>query len=90
MDRHHRESSYHQSETHERQRTETTGTLLIRSQLINDNIFEWSVALIVLNPDSLYYGGYFKAKLSFPKNYPYSPPGKRLLYYSQYYIRSKD
>ncbi|KAF1957253.1 hypothetical protein CC80DRAFT_410714 [Byssothecium circinans] len=43
-------------------------------ELINDNVFEWSVALIVLNPDSLYYGGYFKAKLSFPKNYPYSPP----------------
>lgn len=42
--------------------------------LINENILEWSVALIVLNPDSLYYGGYFKAKMSFPKNYPYSPP----------------
>lgn len=38
-------------------------------------MFEWSVALIVLNPDSLYYGGYFKAKMTFPKNYPYSPPG---------------
>ncbi|KAH7122807.1 ubiquitin-conjugating enzyme/RWD-like protein [Dendryphion nanum] len=43
-------------------------------ELINENVFEWSVALIVLNPDSLYYGGYFKAKMSFPKNYPYSPP----------------
>ncbi|KAL1392303.1 ubiquitin-conjugating enzyme/RWD-like protein [Phyllosticta capitalensis] len=43
-------------------------------QLINDNVFEWSVALIVLNPDSLYSGGYFKAKMTFPKNYPYSPP----------------
>ncbi|KAJ4302931.1 Ubiquitin-conjugating enzyme subunit [Kalmusia sp. IMI 367209] len=42
--------------------------------LINENVFEWSVALIVLNPDSLYYGGYFKAQLSFPKNYPFSPP----------------
>lgn len=42
--------------------------------LINDNIFEWSVALIVLNPDSLYYGGYFKAKMTFPRNYPYEPP----------------
>jgi ubiquitin-conjugating enzyme E2 R len=29
----------------------------------------------VLNPDSLYYGGYFKAKMSFSKNYPYTPPG---------------
>ncbi|KAM3418152.1 hypothetical protein BST61_g6356 [Cercospora zeina] len=42
--------------------------------LINDNIFEWSVALIVLNPDSIYYGGYYKAKMTFPKNYPYEPP----------------
>jgi len=23
----------------------------------------------------MYYGGYFKARLTFPKNYPYSPPG---------------
>jgi ubiquitin-conjugating enzyme E2 R len=43
-------------------------------ELINDDIYNWSVALIVLNPDSLYYGGYFKAKMHFPKNYPYSPP----------------
>ncbi|KAF1822980.1 uncharacterized protein K489DRAFT_410071 [Dissoconium aciculare CBS 342.82] len=42
--------------------------------LVNDNIFHWSVALIVLNPDSLYYGGYFKARMTFPANYPYSPP----------------
>jgi ubiquitin-conjugating enzyme E2 R len=44
-------------------------------QLIDDNIFKWSVALIVLNPDSLYYGGYYKAQITFPANYPYSPPG---------------
>lgn len=48
---------------------------LTASQLMNDNVFEWSVALIVLNPDSLYYGGYFKAKMTFPRNYPHSPPG---------------
>ncbi|KAF2861908.1 hypothetical protein K470DRAFT_256449 [Piedraia hortae CBS 480.64] len=42
--------------------------------LIDDNIFAWSVALIVLDPDSLYYGGYFKAKMTFPENYPYAPP----------------
>jgi ubiquitin-conjugating enzyme E2 R len=35
----------------------------------------WKVALIVTNPDSLYYGGYFVAKMAFPSNYPYSPPG---------------
>lgn len=42
--------------------------------LINENVRHWSVALIVLNPDSLYYGGYFKAQMKFPENYPYSPP----------------
>lgn len=47
------------------------------TSLVNDNIFEWSVALIVLNPDSLYYGGYFKAVMKFPKNYPYEPPDFR-------------
>jgi ubiquitin-conjugating enzyme E2 R len=47
-------------------------------QLVNDNVFEWSVALIVLNPDSLYYGGYFKARIMFPRNYPHSPPGTSL------------
>ena len=29
-------------------------------QLKDDNLFHWNVALIVLNQDSLYYGGYFK------------------------------
>ncbi|KAK4621551.1 Ubiquitin-conjugating enzyme E2 [Fulvia fulva] len=42
--------------------------------LINENIFEWSVSLVVLNPDSLYYGGYYKAKMTFPSQYPYAPP----------------
>lgn len=45
--------------------------------LLRENILEWSVALIVLNPDSLYYGGYFKAVMKFPTNYPYSPPDFR-------------
>lgn len=43
-------------------------------ELINENIFEWSIAIIVLNPDSMYYGGYLKAKMTFPRNYPHSPP----------------
>jgi len=43
-------------------------------ELVNDNVFHWKVALIVLNPTSVYYGGYFLANLNFPANYPYSPP----------------
>ncbi|EOD47699.1 ubiquitin conjugating enzyme [Neofusicoccum parvum] len=57
-------------------------------ELVNENIFEWDVALIVLNPDSIYYGGYFKAKMTFPKNYPFSPPDfkfMRSLYHPNVY-----
>ncbi|KAF8463593.1 ubiquitin-conjugating enzyme/RWD-like protein [Kalaharituber pfeilii] len=59
----------------------------VNVQLKDDNIFKWEVALIVLNPTSLYYGGYFKAssttsrkpspscgEMKFPKRYPYEPP----------------
>lgn len=45
-------------------------------QLENDDIFRWNIALVVVNPESLYYGGYFKASMTFPKNYPYSPPSR--------------
>lgn len=48
-------------------------------ELVNENIYEWIVALIVLNPDSQYYGGYFKAKMTFPQDYPYTPPDFKFL-----------
>lgn len=47
----------------------------VNLELKNDDIFNWTIGLIVLNPDSLFYGGYFKAAMKFPANYPYSPPG---------------
>lgn len=50
------------------------------AQLHNDDIFNWDVALIVINPDSMYYGGYFKASMTFPPNYPYAPPSKHFLH----------
>ncbi|EEP78910.1 conserved hypothetical protein [Uncinocarpus reesii 1704] len=46
----------------------------VNIELQNEDIFQWNIGLIVLNPDSLYYGGYFKARMTFPRNYPYSPP----------------
>lgn len=42
-----------------------------------ENIYRWNIALMVVNPDSVYTGGYFKCQLQFPKNYPYSPPDFR-------------
>ncbi|PLB37974.1 putative ubiquitin conjugating enzyme (UbcC) [Aspergillus candidus] len=51
----------------------------VNIELNEEDIFQWTIGLIVLNPDSLYYGGYFKASMKFPKNYPYSPPEFRFL-----------
>ncbi|XP_034656864.1 ubiquitin-conjugating enzyme E2 R2 [Drosophila subobscura] len=50
-----------------------------RVKLINDdNLFEWEVAIFG-PPDTLYQGGYFKAHMKFPHDYPYSPPTIRFL-----------
>ncbi|ERF69212.1 hypothetical protein EPUS_01169 [Endocarpon pusillum Z07020] len=46
----------------------------LKIELDDENIYRWNIALIILNPDSLYYGGYFKAIMTFPKDYPYIPP----------------
>ena len=40
------------------------------------NLHEWEVALFGA-PGTLYEGGYFKALLRFPQDYPYSPPSMR-------------
>ncbi|XP_053974714.1 ubiquitin-conjugating enzyme E2 R2 [Hylaeus anthracinus] len=48
-----------------------------RVKLVNeDNMFEWEVAIFG-PPDTLYEGGYFKALMKFPHDYPYSPPSIR-------------
>ncbi|KAK4945551.1 Ubiquitin-conjugating enzyme subunit [Elasticomyces elasticus] len=51
----------------------------VQIDIDEDNIYHWNLALLVLNPDSLYYGGYFKAQMNFPKDYPYKPPDFRFL-----------
>ncbi|CAI9302797.1 unnamed protein product [Lactuca saligna] len=40
------------------------------------NLFEWSVTIIG-PPDTLYDGGFFNAIMTFPQNYPNSPPTVR-------------
>lgn len=42
------------------------------------NMFDWDVGVFG-PPKTLYEGGYFKAKISFPQDYPYSPPTFRFL-----------
>ncbi|KAI4190521.1 MAG: hypothetical protein L6R41_000756 [Letrouitia leprolyta] len=46
----------------------------VNVELKEEDIFNWKIALIIINPDSLYYGGYFLASMKFPPNYPYAPP----------------
>lgn len=42
--------------------------------LVDDsNIFDWQVTIIG-PPDTLYEGGFFNARLTFPKDYPNQPP----------------
>lgn len=50
-----------------------------RVRLLDDsNLFDWEVAIFG-PPDTLYAGGYFKAHMKFPHDYPYSPPTVRFL-----------
>ncbi|CAD5206219.1 unnamed protein product [Bursaphelenchus okinawaensis] len=47
-------------------------------QADEQNLFKWTVAIFG-PPGTLYQGGYFKAAIKFPNNYPYSPPSVRFL-----------
>jgi len=50
-----------------------------RVKVLNDeDMFVWEVALFG-PPDTLYQGGYFKAHIKFPSDYPYNPPSIRFL-----------
>jgi len=44
----------------------------------NDNIYEWEI-MIIGPPETLYEGGFFKARMSFPKDYPLMPPKLRFI-----------
>ncbi|KIW07669.1 uncharacterized protein PV09_01609 [Verruconis gallopava] len=46
--------------------------------LVDDkNLFEWEVMLMISDECRLYGGGFFRARLSFPQDYPHSPPKMR-------------
>merc|ERR1719327_487876 len=50
-----------------------------RVKLVNEeDMFLWEVALFG-PPDTIYQGGYFKAHIKFPSDYPYNPPSVRFL-----------
>ncbi|KAK3325418.1 ubiquitin-conjugating enzyme/RWD-like protein [Apodospora peruviana] len=43
------------------------------------NLLKWRFALMVINSDSAFNGGYFKAEMTFTDDYPYQPPKFRFL-----------
>lgn len=45
----------------------------------DSNILKWHFALMVINSDSPFNGGYFKAEMTFTDEYPYQPPKFRFL-----------
>ncbi|KAI8074056.1 ubiquitin-conjugating enzyme/RWD-like protein [Gongronella butleri] len=42
----------------------------------DDNLFEWDL-MVIGAPETLYEGGFFKAKMTFPHDYPIMPPTMR-------------
>jgi ubiquitin-conjugating enzyme E2 G1 len=42
--------------------------------LVDNNIFEWEVMLMINDECKYYGGGFFRARLSFPPEYPLMPP----------------
>ncbi|TGZ78147.1 ubiquitin-conjugating enzyme [Ascodesmis nigricans] len=45
--------------------------------LVDDNIYQWEVMLMISDDCKFYGGGFFRARLDFPKDYPLSPPKMR-------------
>ncbi|KAK7522539.1 ubiquitin-conjugating enzyme/RWD-like protein [Phyllosticta citricarpa] len=42
--------------------------------LVDNNVFEWEVMLMISDDCKFYGGGFFRARLSFPTEYPLLPP----------------
>lgn len=42
--------------------------------LVDDNVFEWEVMLMINDECKFYGGGFFRARLTFPPEYPHLPP----------------
>ena len=71
-----------------------SNTLLLRRQLTeltkrpvegfsaglvdDNNLYEWEI-MIIGPPDTLYEGGFFKARLTFPPEFPIQPPKMRFI-----------
>lgn len=45
--------------------------------LVDSNVFEWEVMLMIDDDTKFYGGGFFRARLTFPPEYPLLPPKMR-------------
>ncbi|KAG0648584.1 Ubiquitin-ligase [Hyphodiscus hymeniophilus] len=46
----------------------------VNIEVSQQGLFKWDVGLMVVNSESVFNGGYFKAEMTFTDTYPYSPP----------------
>ncbi|KAF7864559.1 hypothetical protein EAF04_006691 [Stromatinia cepivora] len=51
----------------------------VNIELNEGALFKWEIGLMVVNDESAFNGGYFKAEMTFTDNYPYSPPTFKFL-----------
>lgn len=51
----------------------------VNIDLQEGSIFKWNIGLMVINPDSAFNGGYFKAEMTFTDKYPFLPPTFKFL-----------
>jgi ubiquitin-conjugating enzyme E2 R len=59
--------------------TSARGVTDLTCQTQQVSLFKWRFALMIINSDSAFNGGYFRAELTFSDDYPYQPPKFRFL-----------
>ena len=51
----------------------------VNIEVSQQGLFKWDIGLMVVNDDSAFNGGYFKAEMTFTDTYPFSPPTFKFL-----------
>jgi ubiquitin-conjugating enzyme E2 R len=51
----------------------------VNIEVSEGGLFRWNIGLMVINAESAFNGGYFKAEMTFTDTYPYAPPTFKFL-----------
>lgn len=51
----------------------------VNIEVEDGGLFKWNIGLMVINPESAFDGGYFKAEMTFTNTYPFAPPTFKFL-----------